>query len=525
MAELRNITLGALFEETSRRFENRPAVEYLGRRMTYGELNGWTDRLARGLMALGVKRGTRAALWGNDRPNTLACYLALEKLGAVAVMLGTSLREEELRHQLALSGAELLLFDDGFRDLRFAETARGLETPALRCYIGPGEEPGFLSLAALEAKGEAVPPEALAEAKAAVQPEDADVILFTSGTTSASKGVLTTHFSRVNTALSHIRALRATEEDVFCVAIPIFHCFSLTANVLSALFSGACLFFPENRRTRTLFTAIERDKITVLHAVPTLFSAMLARNHSEDFDLSSLRTGVIGGSIYTPAFFEEVSTALGYRLLSSLGQTEATAGYTFCDYDDPLPIRAGSVGRFIEHTEGMIRSVATGEALPVGETGEICMRGFSVMQGYVGDPEATAAALLPDGWLRTGDMGFMDELGCLHITGRLKELIIRGGENISPGEIETLFEGDGRLREVKAVAVPDVHYGEEICLCAVPASGARVDAEELRRRVADHLAYFKVPKYVLFMDELPKTSSGKLALGKLREAAKERLGL
>ena len=524
MPELRRITLGALFDETCRRFENQTAVEYRGRRLSYGELDAWTDRIARGLLALGLGRGSRAALWGNDRPNTLACFLALEKLGAVAVMLGTSLGEEELRHQLTLSGAELLICDDGFRETRFPAVARRLEPRGRRVYIGEGEEEGFLSLAALEAEGEAVPPEALAAAKAAVLPEDPDMILFTSGTTSASKGVLTTHFSRANTALLHIQAMRADERDKFCVAIPMFHCFSMTANILSALFSGACLYFPENRRTRTLFNAIERDRVTVLHAVPTLYSAMLARNHAEDFDLSSLRVGVIGGSVYTPAFFEEVERALGFRLLSSLGQTEATAGYTFCGYEEPLAIRAGSVGRFIEHTEGKIRSVATGETLPPGQEGEICMRGFSVMQGYVGNPEATAAAL-EDGWLRTGDMGFIDGEGRLHITGRLKELIIRGGENISPGEIEALFEADPAIREVKAVAVPDAHYGEEICLCVVPAPGARPEPEALRERVAARLAYFKVPRYVVMMDTLPRTSSGKLALGRLREQARAALGL
>ncbi len=527
MPELRNITLGALFSETCARFENRIAVEYMGSRSTYAQVDALTDGIARGLLAVGVRKGTRAAIWGNDRPNTLYCLLAMAKIGAVAVMLGTSLQKAELTDLLGRSGAEYIFFDEGFRDTSFPEVCRSLELPALKekVYIGEGEAEGFISLAGFIKRGEDISEAELAAAKAAVEPGDTDMILFTSGTTSSSKGVLTTHFSRVNNVLAHIRALRATENDKFCVAIPMFHCFSLTGSVLAAIMSGATVYFPNNRRTRTLFEAIQRDKITVLHAVPTLFSAMLARNNAEEYDISSLRTGVIGGATYPPEFFERVSRELDYNLLSSLGQTEATAGFTFCDYDDPMEIKANTVGRFIEHTEGMIRNINTDRPQPVGEIGEICVRGYGVMQGYVNDPESTALTIQEDGWLRTGDMGFIDENNCLHITGRLKDMIIRGGENISPAEIETLIMDDGRAAEVKAVAVPDEHYGEEICACVVLKEGATMDAEELRELVGAKLAYFKVPRYVLFVDEIPKTNSGKVAIGKLKELAKTELGL
>lgn len=527
MPELRNITLGELFSESCARFENRIAVEYMGTSATYAQVDALTDRLARGLMALGVKKGTRAAIWGNDRPNTLYCILAMAKIGVVAVMLGTSLQKSELTDLLERSGAEYIFFDEGFRDTSFPEVCRGLDIPAIKehFYIGLQPVEGFRTLSELEKLGESVPETALAAAEAAVEPCDTDMILFTSGTTSASKGVLTTHFSRANNVLAHIKALKATEEDKFCVAIPMFHCFSLTGSVLAAIMSGACVYFPANRHTKTLFEAIERDKITVLHAVPTLFSAMLARNNAGEYDISSLRTGVIGGAVYKPEFFERVSRELNYNLLSSLGQTEATAGFTFCDYDDPMEIKANTVGRFIEHTEGMIRNINTGKPQPVGETGEICVRGFGVMQGYVGQPEITAQTILPDGWLRTGDMGFIDENDCLHITGRLKDMIIRGGENISPGEIEELLLTEGRAAQVKAVAVPDEHYGEEICACVVLKDGAEMSAEEVRDIVRAKLAYFKVPRYVLFMKDIPKTNSGKVAIGKLRELAWTELGL
>lgn len=527
MPELRNITLGELFAETCARFENRIAVEYMGDKISYAQLDARTDAIARGLMACGVKKGSRAAIWGNDRPNTLLCLLAMAKIGAVAVMMGTSLQHTELEGLLELSEAEYIFFDEGFRDTSFPEICRRLDLPRLSklFYIGLQPAEGFDTLSDLEALGENITADELTAAKAAVTPDDPDMILFTSGTTSASKGVITTHYSRSNNVLAHIHALRATEKDKFCVAIPMFHCFSLTGSVLSALMCGACVYFPANRRTKTLFEAIERDGITVLHAVPTLFSAMLARNNAGEYDISSLRTGVIGGATYPPEFFERVSRELDYDLLSSLGQTEATAGFTFCDYDDPMEIKATTVGRFIEHTEGMIRNIATGEPQPRGQVGEICVRGYGVMQGYVNAPEMTAETLLPDGWLRTGDMGFIDENDCLHITGRLKDMIIRGGENISPIEIEDVLLEDGRIARVKAVAVPDAHYGEEICVCIVLKPDACMAEEEARELVRDRLAYFKVPRYVLFLDAIPETNSGKTAIGKLKDIARARLGL
>ena len=527
MSELRNITLGQLFSEVCTRFENRIAVEYMGEKTTYAQLDSITDRIACGMLVLGLKKGSRAAIWGNDRPNTLLCLLAMAKIGAVAVMLGTSLQKSELEGLISLAEAEYIFFDEGFRDASFPEICGQLEVSGLkeRCYIGTEPADDFMSLNELIAMGEKVSAGELAAAKAAVKPEDNDMILFTSGTTSASKGVLTTHFSRANNVLAHIKALRATENDKFCVAIPMFHCFSLTGSVLSAIMSGACVYFPANRRTKTLFEAIERDKITILHAVPTLFSAMLARNNTGEYDVSSLRTGVIGGATYPPEFFERISRELGYNLMSSLGQTEATAGFTFCDYDDPMEIKANTVGRFIEHTEGMIRNILTDEPQPIGEIGEICVRGYGVMQGYVNAPEVTAETLQADCWLRTGDMGFIDENNCLHITGRLKDMIIRGGENISPIEIEELLLADGRATEVKAVAVPDEHYGEEICACIVLGEGAKMSEDEARELVKAKLAYFKVPRYVLFVDAIPKTNSGKVAIGQLKEKARAALGL
>ncbi len=526
MPELRNLTLGEAFAEVCAKFAGRPAVEYKGKQLTYAALDLETDELARGMLAAGIRRGTRAAIWGNDRPDTLRVFLALEKIGAVAVFLGTSLGKSEMETLMRLSEAEYLFFDEGFRGVSFPEICKSAELSGVKLYYF-GSEGGndFPTLYNIKSRADEIPYKDFTAAKSAVKPEDDDMILFTSGTTSASKGVVTSHFSRVNSVYAHIAAMRATEADKFCIAIPMFHCFSLTGGVLSALLCGACVCFPENRRTRTLFDFIQTSRITVLHAVPTLFSALLARNNVESFDLSSLRVGFIGGSIYKPEFFERVAESLGYNLMSSLGQTETTAGFTFCDYDDDMAIKSQCVGKFMDNIEGMIRDPSTGKPQPTGVQGEICVRGFCVMKGYVNAPEITKDTILPDGWLRTGDIGFIDEENRLHITGRLKEMIIRGGENISPFEIENVLMDEPELAEVKAVAVPDEHYGEEICACVVMKDGAKADAVKLRELVRGRLAYFKVPKYILQMDALPKTSSGKVSLSALKDAARTKLGL
>ena len=506
-----------MFRDSAARFPQRSCVETPELCASYAEVDRITDRIASSLYLRGVRRGSRTGIWCKDSPAFLYLYLALEKLGAIPVLLNTSLGATELRAMLETTEVSLLFYDDGFKGVSFPQLVKtmGLEHAL---YI-----PDFLAQTEAEAP---LPREALEELYAAVQPEDPDVIIFTSGTSGAAKGVLTTHFARVNVAQAQVDTIAMTERDKLCVAIPMFHCFGLTGIILAALCCGACLYFPPERRTKRLLEAVSIHRCTVFSAVPTLFSALLGRRDLADFDLSSLRTGYIGGAVYTPEFFHRVEQALGISLAPSLGQTEATAGLTFISPDAPIRLRESSVGRFLEGLEGQIRDIRTGESLPVGQTGEVCIRGYSVMLGYVNRPDLTRQTLEEDGWLHTGDLGWLDEEGCLHLAGRLKELIIRGGENISPGEIEAAILADPRIREVKAVAVPDDHYGEEICACVVPAPGAEtVSPEEIRELVAGQLAAYKVPRYVLLLSALPKTGSGKLALATLKDQAREALGL
>ena len=336
---------------------------------------------------------------------------------------------------------------------------------------------------------------------------------------------MSTQYSRVNSGIQQAHDLGAGPEDRFCVSVPIFHCFCLSANVMAACSVGACLYLPESRRTGAVLEAVSRGTCTVLSSVPTLFHAILCRPDFEQWDLSSLRTGFIGGSFYPVELFRQINNGFGFTLLSSLGQTEATAGLTAAYLDDPLEIRAQTVGHFMDHVEGKIVNIESGKEQPIGKNGEICVRGYLVMAGYYGQPEETAEAIDADGWLHTGDMGYLDEDGNVHLTGRLKELIIRGSENISPAEIENILGNCGEVRECKAMGVPDRHYGEEACLCVVLQAGSGLGESELRAILTQRLSDYKVPKYIVFLDELPKTVTGKVRPADLARLAQARLKL
>lgn len=523
---LENLTVSQLLRRAALRFPARPALEYQGRVWTYRELDETVDRTARRLLAWGVRRGARVGLWCETEPNTIFLLYALPRIGAVAACLNTSLQRSELAELLRRTQVSRLIVTDGYRGMSFPELCQGLsnEVSTLESvlYAGlSGESGGWASLDTLEEASD----EALGEAEGETTPRDIGYILYTSGTTSVPKAVMSTQYSRVNSGIQQAHDLGATERDRFCVSVPIFHCFCLSANVMAACSVGACLYLPEGRRTGMILTAVSEGRCTVLSSVPTLFHAILCRPDFGEWDLSSLRTGFIGGSFYPTELFRQINDGFGFTLLSSLGQTEATAGLTAAYLDDSLEVRAATVGHFMDHVEGKIVHIDTGEELPAGETGEICVRGYLMMAGYFGQPEETAKAIDADGWLHTGDLGWLDERKNIHLTGRLKELIIRGGENISPAEIETVLGNCPEIAECKAIGVPDHHYGEEVCLCIVPREGATIDTVEIRALLVQKLAEYKVPKYIVPLDELPKTVTGKVRPTELARLIQNRLKL
>lgn len=502
-------TIGAVLTETSRKYPHRAALVDEEHTYTYRQLDRLTDKLAGGLLGKGIRPGQHVAVLAGDSVNTLIHFYALWKLGAVVVPLCAAYLAGEIAERLREADADWLLCSGdgnaagkpGLRTLPMGGDAE------LRRLCGPP----------------CAPPEEVERRKGAVRPEDTDMILFTSGSGGAAKPVETTHFSRVHLMDLQAKLLHASEEDIFCASLPMHHCFSLTATILAAVSVGACVCFPADRHGVTLLETIQRRRCTVFNAVPTLFSVLLRRLEERPWDLSSLRIGLMGGSAYSPEFYMRVSEKLGCVILPSYGQTEATAGLTAASEEDPPELRARSVGRFLPGIQGSIRDPRSGVPLPPGEIGEICVRGCGVMKGYYRRPELTRQAIDPEGWLHTGDLGEMDEDGFLFYRGRWKELIIRGGENISPHEIETVLKSSPRIQAAKVVGLPDPHYIEEVCACV---SGAPdITEEEVRNLAASRLARFKVPKYVLLLPKLPMTSTGKPDVAELKRMAVRHFGL
>ena len=505
-----NETIGSVLHAVAARYPDRTAVIDADRRLSYAELDRLVDQTAAYLLSLGIKKADHVGIWAKDDAVTLTSFYALWRIGAVPVPLCTSFVRAELEACCLAADVTSLFVGIGHKGQDFADTVGELEIP-LKVY--PID-------AAMGCISESVAP--VRDVEAQVIPSDPDTILFTSGTTGHAKPVLTTHYARVNTMYAQAETFRAVPEDIFCSVLPMYHCFSLTATVLAAMSAGACVCFPADRRSQTILQTIEQERCTVLTAVPTLFSALLRRLETLEVDLSSLKKGMIGGSTYSEDFFNQISRTLDFTLLSSLGQTEATAGLTACSMDDPLPIRARTIGRFFPLVEGSIRNPRTNQALAPGQEGEICVRGYNVMEGYYKLPDATAKVIDADGWLHTGDLGSMDENGYVRYTGRLKELIIRGGENIAPSELEDILSTDSRILQAKVIGVPDRHYTEEICACIVKEGNLTDD--DVRTLIASRAADFKVPKYVLFLDNLPMTAVGKVDLRALRKQAAEILG-
>lgn len=509
-----DLTLGALLRETAEKYPERPALVWRDQRWTYAELDRDVDIAARGLLKIGATRGSHVGLWSGNRPATVIGFCAAWRIGAVAVMLGGCRKKTELMERIEDADVDVLLYDHGSHGAAFDMIAQSLSHPERdkRVCIETLDE--------LFAMAEGVPEARLRKAEESVTVDDVDTILFTSGSTSKPKGVVTTHFSRVNNFFAQAEILEVNEQDRILCALSLSHCFSISGNVGSAFAAGACTVIPESRYTPVLMDIIQREKCTIFTAVPTMFASMLNDPTREQYDLSSLRTGMIGGASYPAEQFKTICRELDFDLLPSLGQTETSAGLTGGFFSDSLEKRASTVGRFLPHVEGCIIN-RQGRVMPIGEMGEVCIKGYNVMQGYYKRPDLTAEAIDENGWLHTGDIGYLDEEGYLTLTGRCKDVIIRGGENIAPGEVERVVANDSRVEAVRVFGVPDDYYGEEVCACIVLYPDCEMNEDEVRAAVRKELVDFKVPRYVVFMKEFPLNANGKPDMEKVRRFARE----
>jgi fatty-acyl-CoA synthase len=460
---------------------------------------------------------------------------ALAKIGAVLVTVNTSLREAELEYLLKQSEVNTLITVAGFRDVDYVNTVytiipelRGSEEgelhsiklPFLRrvIYIGDEHPGGMIRFDSLLTRSEQVPDERL-DAHVAMQGLD-DVInmQYTSGTTGFPKGVMLTHRNIVNNAYWLGEGLALTPQDRLCVPVPFFHCFGCVIGVLGAYTHASALVPLESFDPLRVLQYVERERCTALYGVPTMFIAELEHLDYHSFDMSSLRTGIMAGALCPEPLMRKVMDRMNLTEMTiAYGLTEASPGITLTPRDDSIELRTQTVGRALPEVEVKIVDPATGEECPPNSPGELCCRGYNVMKGYYNNPKATADAISADGWLRTGDQATIDERGYVRITGRIKEIIIRGGENIAPKEIEDLLRRHPKISDAYVYGVPDEKYGEEVAAAIRLKQAGSATTEEIREFCLDKIARFKIPRHIRFVESFPMTASGKVQKFKLRE--------
>jgi len=505
-------TTGDQLAEAAARWPDRPAVisRHQQRRLTWSQLLAAADSLAHGLAQLGVRSGDRVGIWSLNCCEWVVVHMACARAGAVLVIVNPAYRTHELSFVLRRSQMKVLFLWE--RDARsgyaaILSEARQAPGVALEHAVHLGT-PAWDALLALDPL-----PAAL------VTPHDVTNIQYTSGTTGSPKGVLLAHRNLVNNGLLIARVLHYTEQDLICLPVPLSHCFGCVIGTMAALASGAALVLP-NWSFDPLATleAVQEERATSLYGVPTMFIAELRHHGFPRFDLTSLRTGVMAGAPCPVEVMRQVNRDMHCpELTIAYGLTETSPVITMSEVDDDLERRVSTVGKVLPATEVKVVSLETGEAVPRGVPGEICTRGYMLMQGYDGDSEATSRAIDPDGWFHTGDLGVLREDGYLKITGRAKDMIIRGGENIYPREIEEFLYAHPKIAEVHVTGLPDERLGEIVLAWVRLKAGETATEEEIREFCRGRIAHFKIPQAVRFVDSFPTTLSGKIQKFRIRE--------
>ncbi len=520
-------TIGANLERTAARFADRPAIVscHQGVRLSYAEFDAEVDRVARALIGAGLEAGERVGIWSPNRVEWALVQYATAKAGIVLVNVNPAYRTNELQYALEQSGCRMLVAAASFKTSDYVamlDEVRG-ELPALRraVFFDTPSWDEFL------AGADAVAVDALRERSSGLDPSDPINIQYTSGTTGFPKGATLSHHNILNNGFFVGEGCRVTEQDRICVPVPYYHCFGMVMGNLAATSHGACVVLPADAfEPGAVLDSVQAERCTVLYGVPTMFIAELDHPDFDSYDLSSLRTGIMAGS---PCPVEVMRKVVDRMHMSEVticyGMTETSPVSTQTGAEDDLEHRTATVGRVHPHVEIRVADPDTGRTLARGETGEFQTRGYSVMLGYWNDPERTAEAIDRARWMHTGDQAVMADDGYVKIVGRIKDMIIRGGENVYPREIEEFLYGHPAVADVQVVGVPDERYGEEIMAWVICREGAEVDEDELRDYCRGKIAHYKVPRYVASCREFPMTVTGKVQKHKLREQAIEALGL
>jgi fatty-acyl-CoA synthase len=513
-------TIGANLERTAERVPNAEALVscHQGLRYTYAEFNHAVDRLASGMLRTGLQRGDRVGVWGPNLAEWVLTQYATAKLGVVLVNINPAYRTSELKYALGQSGCRWVLATPKMKDSDF-----GAMVEAVRAELPTLERAVFFGTPEWEE---------LAGADVAALPRDLDFddpinIQYTSGTTGFPKGATLTHHNILNNGHFIGELLSYSERDRVCIPVPLYHCFGMVLGNLACTTHGACIVYPaETFEPEATLQACAEEGCTSLYGVPTMFIAELGLERFSEFELGSLRTGIMAGSPCPVEVMRRVNDEMGISEISiAFGQTEMSPVATQVRPDDTLEHRCETVGQVMPHTEIKIVDPATGQIVPRGETGEFCARGYLVMRGYWNEPERTAEAIDAGRWMHSGDLATMDDAGYVKIVGRIKDMVIRGGENIYPREIEEFLYSHPGVADVQVIGVPDQRYGEELMAWIVPRPGASVTEDEVRAFCQGKIAHFKIPRYVKFVDSFPMTVTGKVQKFKMRETAIEELGL
>jgi fatty-acyl-CoA synthase len=493
------------------------------RRFTYAQFSEAVDQLASGMLAAGLERGERVGIWSPNRFEWALVQYATARLGVILVNINPAYREAELRYALSQSGCRWLFSAESFKgaDFRATVAAARSELPALEreVYFEDDDWP--------ELMGSRANPDALAHRDAKLSFDDPINIQYTSGTTGFPKGATLTHHNILNNAHLIADRLRYDVPDRICIPVPLYHCFGMVIGNLSATSRGACMVYPaEAFDAEATLTACERERCTSLYGVPTMFIAQLEHPRFAEFDLTSLRTGIMAGSPCPIEVMRRVDRDMGIKEVSiAFGMTETSPVTTIVRIDDTLEHRCETVGQAMPHTEIAIFDPASGLLMPRGEPGEFRARGYCVMRGYWNDPQRTADAVDEAGWMHTGDLATIDEHGYVRVVGRIKDMVIRGGENVYPREIEEFLHTHPKIADVQVIGVPDERYGEELMAWVIARPGESLSEEELHEFCQGQIAHFKIPRYVKLVDSFPLTVTGKVQKFKLREQAIEELGL
>ncbi len=537
------MTIPELFRRTIDGNRTREAVVFVshGVRWTFGEFSKEVDRVAAGLRALGLKPGDRVGIWSPNSPEWLLVQFATARIGLILVTINPAYKSREAEYVLKQVGVRALVIAEQFKSSCYVRMLQEMapelctsprhnlqlcKLPELRLCIQTGQSTvtgmyRFEEVIALGAKGQR---HELDDVSQTLEPEDAINIQFTSGTTGAPKGATLTHRNIVNNARFVATTLHLGQEDKLCIPVPLYHCFGMVMGSLACLTSATCMVFPaEYFEAKATLDALESERCTALYAVPTMFVSMLDLLDEQRRDLTSLRTGIMAGAPCPMEIMRKVISLMNmHEITIAYGMTETSPVSFQSHVDDPLKRKVETVGRIhpqveVKIIDGQCRTV------PVGQQGELCTRGYSVMKGYWNDPQTTAASIDSEGWMHTGDLGVIDHLGYCRITGRITDMVIRGGENIYPREIEEYIYRHPQVQVAQVFGIPDEVMGEELCAWIIPASRNSVTAEEIQEFCRQGMAHFKVPNYVQVTVSMPMTVTGKPQKFKMRESMIQQL--